>query len=325
MDLREYEHVKFELAQALRPLTELFREMPQAVQDRIRDLFVRLAEDRFNLVVVGRFGRGKSSLMNALLGLERLPTGILPLTSVITTVVFGSAEKAIIHYEGRRLATDIDLSELPDYITQQRNPGNAKGVKTAEIRLPAELLRRGFHFIDTPGLGSAIVENTRTTEAFLPEADALLLVTSYDSPMSAEELALLRFASSYARRVFVIVNKQDAVAAAQRDEGLRYVRARVVEACGPRSPEVFSVSAKDGLEAKQRHDEDLFAQSGLARLEAELVRFLLEEKRSAFLLSFCERVQDISRELPQGEDANRIARLPERSPWRYRHHRARLA
>jgi predicted GTPase len=60
---------------------------------RRRDLFARLAEDRFNLAVVGRFSRGKSSLMNAILGSERLRTGVVPLTSVITTVTYGSQER----------------------------------------------------------------------------------------------------------------------------------------------------------------------------------------------------------------------------------------
>ena len=65
-------------------------------QDQVRDLFSRLAEDRFNLVVVGRFSRGKTSLMNAVLGADRLPTGIRPITSVIRTVTYGSTEKS--HY-----------------------------------------------------------------------------------------------------------------------------------------------------------------------------------------------------------------------------------
>jgi predicted GTPase len=53
------------------------------------DLLTRLAEDRFNLIVVGRFRRGKSTLMNAILGGDHLPTGIVPLTSVITTLLAG--------------------------------------------------------------------------------------------------------------------------------------------------------------------------------------------------------------------------------------------
>ena len=68
---------------------------------------VRLAEDRFNLVVVGRFSRGKSSLMNAILGRYRLPTGVVPLTSVITTVTYGSEERVTLHFRGSGLIEDI--------------------------------------------------------------------------------------------------------------------------------------------------------------------------------------------------------------------------
>jgi predicted GTPase len=59
-----------------------------------RELAARLAEDRFNLLLVGRFSRGKSTLMNALLGSDSLPTGIVPITSVITTVRYGVAAKS---------------------------------------------------------------------------------------------------------------------------------------------------------------------------------------------------------------------------------------
>ncbi|WP_321912077.1 dynamin family protein [Paraburkholderia sp. J11-2] len=298
MDLREYENAKFELAGMLRTLSDATRDMGEPVAAQIRDLFVRLAEDRFNLAVVGRFGRGKSSLMNALIGVERLPTGILPLTAVITAVVYGSTEKVVIHYEGRRLSTEITLEELPQFITQRANPGNMRGVKTAEVQLPAELLRRGFHFVDTPGLGSAIAENTRTTESFLPEADAMLVVTSYDSPMSEEEFAVLRLAARYDRRVFMVLNKQDTVTQAQREEGLAYVNEQLQRVLGPRASPPFPVSAQDGLAAKSRCDRDALRESGVAALEDALVAFLLEGKRRAFLASFCERVQDVARRMP---------------------------
>lgn len=295
MDLRDYENAKFDLAGMLRALSEAAKDKGDPARQRIRDLFVRLAEDRFNLAVVGRFGRGKSSLMNALIGVERLPTGILPLTSVITTVVYGSAEKAIIHYEGRHLSTDIALDRLPEFITQRANPGNVRGVRTAEIQLPAEILRRGFHFVDTPGLGSAIAENTRTTESFLPEADAMLVVTSYDSPLSEEELAVLRTAARYDRHVFMVLNKQDTVMRAQQEEGIAYVSEQLQRVLGPRASPPFSVSARDGLEAKIQGDQEALRQSGVADLEEALVSFLVEGKRHAFLASFCERVLDITR------------------------------
>jgi septin family protein len=174
MDLREYEQKKFALAEILRAVSHILPEDRTEQHERVRQLFARLAEDRFNLVVVGRFSRGKTSLMNAILGTDRLPTGIAPLTSVITAVVYGSEERAVLKYENRILDRQIPIEALPEYITQQGNPGNIQQIRTAEVALPAEILRRGFYFVDTPGLGSVIVENTLTTEAFLPAADAFI-------------------------------------------------------------------------------------------------------------------------------------------------------
>ena len=198
MDLREYEQHKFAIADLLRQM-ELAAPDRQEWRDQATALFTRLAEDRFNLVLVGRFSRGKTSLMNAILGMDQLPTGIIPLTSVITSVAYGSVERVRVRYTKNFMDEDVPLASLPRYVTQQGNPGNAKGIKEAEVQLPSEFLRRGFHFVDTPGLGSAIEENTRTTESYLPEADAYLLVTSFDSPLSGEEMRFLREVSASSR------------------------------------------------------------------------------------------------------------------------------
>ena len=139
MDLRDYEQLKFDLAEVLRSVETFVPCDRHDQKDRIRDLFSRLAEDRFNLVVVGRFSRGKTSLMNAVLATDRLPTGIRPLTSVITTVAYGSKEQAIIKRIGLRLDEEIPLEALPDYITEKGNSGNVRQIRMAEVQLPAEL------------------------------------------------------------------------------------------------------------------------------------------------------------------------------------------
>ena len=302
MDLREYEQHKFAIAEVLRQ-TSLVSSDPRKWRERTSDLFARLADDRFNLVVVGRFSRGKTSLMNALLGTDRLPTGIVPLTSVITTVAYGSAERAILRFERRFMDQEISLDALPQYVTQQENPGNVKGIKEAEVQLPADFLRRGFHFVDTPGLGSAIKENTRTTESFLPEADAFLLVTSYESPLSDEEMRFFRSAASSPRRIFVVLNKQDTVREQERAEALAYVRKELDAMFGPVPPKVFSISARDGLEAKRSHNSRLLAASGIPALEQELVSFLLTQKQSEFLLGMCDRAAELTRALPNSDGA----------------------
>jgi GTP-binding protein EngB required for normal cell division len=297
MNLAEYERAKFELAELLRSIAALVKDPSREHQERLRELFARLAEDRFNLVVVGRFSRGKTSLMNAILGTGRLPVGIVPLTSVITTVTYGSKEQVVIHYHDHGLTSEVPLEALPEYVTQQRNPGNVRRVKTAEVKLPAEILRRGFYFIDTPGLGSPIPENTLTTESFLPEADAMLLVTSYESPLSEEERRVLQAAAASARRAYVVLNKHDTVSSGERAEVLNYAREQLSAWFDQNTPPVFSVSALDGLAAKRSGDTARLAASGLPELETELVRFLLTEKSGEFLLRLCDRIEDWLREL----------------------------
>jgi superfamily I DNA/RNA helicase len=175
------------------------------------------------------------------------------------------------------------------------------------VQLPAEFLRRGFHFVDTPGLGSAIEENTRITEFFLPEADAFLLVTSYESPLSEEEMRFFRTAASSSRRIFVVLNKQDTVRAQERADALAYVRKELDAMFGPAAPKVFSVSARDGLEAKQSRDSRRLAATGIPALEQELVSFLLTQKRAEFLLRMCDRVAELTRALPNSDGAVGLA------------------
>ena len=313
MDLREYEQRKFAIADILRQM-ETAASDKQQWRNSATALFTRLAEDRFNLVLVGRFSRGKSSLVNAILGRDSLPTGIIPLTSVITSVSYGSVERVMLRFTRGFMDQEVPLSKLRSYVTQEQNPGNVKGIKEAEVQLPAEFLRRGFHFVDTPGLGSAIEENTRTTESYLPEADAFLLVTAFDSPLSVDEMRFFRAVASTPRRVFVVLNKQDTVNEQQRAEATDFVRRQLESIFSQDAPRVFPISALRALDAKQSHDPSQLEASGIDSLERELVNFLLTEKRSEFLLRMCDRLVDLVRGLPQSARTAEIE--PRRVCWR---------
>ncbi len=310
MDLREYEQSKFAIAEILRSASAYVPEQEEELRVRLQDLFARLAEDRFNVVVLGRFNRGKTSLMNAILRTDRLPTGIVPLTSVITTVGYGSKERVVLKYDSRILDHEIPIEALPQHITQQGNPGNVQRIKTAEIQLPAEILRRGFYFVDTPGLGSVIVENTFTTEAFLPEADALILVTSYESPLSEDEVRFFKAGASSGRHIFVILNKHDTVSSEQRKAALAYVREQLNILFGDSIAPIFSVSSTDGLSAKLSRDQRLLGTSGIPELEERLLDFLLSEKSSEFLRLMCHRARQFVEKLPNGAEVeDLVARI----------------
>lgn len=291
MDLKQYEQAKFSMAELIRS-AQAVDTQDQGLLSASRDLLMRLADDRFNLMLVGRFSRGKSTLINAILGAAHLPTGILPLTSVITTVRYGSRKQVVLNFIDRQLRQEIPLARLAEYVTQQSNPGNVKNVAYAEIELPVELLRRGVFFVDSPGLGSAIAENTQTTERFFPEADAFVLITSYDSPLSDEENRALYRIRGTDKTLFIIVNKQDTVGENERQQVLDYVKSQLERFSFPRTPQVFSVSAQEALQAKQARQPDRVAASGILQFEEELLRFLIEERAEAFLSNMYDRIKD---------------------------------
>jgi GTP-binding protein EngB required for normal cell division len=292
MDLKQYEDKKFLLAEMLRSAAAIDTR-DSDFQGKSRELLTRLAEDQFNLMVVGRFSRGKSTLMNAILGGDHLPTGIVPLTSVITTVRYGSRTQAVLHFREYGLNREIPLSQLADYVTQKGNPGNAKRIAWAEIQLPVEILRRGFFFVDTPGLGSPIIENTLTTERFLPEADAFILVTSYESPLSDEEDRILERIRITDKKLYVVINKQDTVTPEEREQAQQFISERLAIKLGWTPEHIFSISARQGLEARIAGNKQKLEESGLREFESELLRFLTEDRTLSFLRNTYDRVMNL--------------------------------
>ena len=318
--LRDYDRLKLELASLIRAILRLINENSDGQKHRrCHELLTRLAEDRFTLAVVGQFNRGKSSLMNAVLGQERLPVGVVPLTSVITKVSYGNPQRVLIEFAGSFLKSEIPIEQLPEYVTEAGNPGNEKRIAAAEIQLPSEFLRRGLFFVDTPGVGSAIAANTATTERFLPEADAVIFVTSFDSPLGRDELQFLQKVREHVRKVFFVVNKLDLVASEQRPAVLAFIRNRLEQELGLREPRLFPVSALVGLQAKLTGAAQKLMESGLVALEDSLVQFLTTEKTGEFLLRICERMLsllgDLDAESIRGEQTgvsdvvNRVSAL----------------
>jgi GTP-binding protein EngB required for normal cell division len=291
--LREYERLKFDLASLIRAASSYARDEADDLRHESRMLQTKLAEDRFYLAVVGQSSRGKSTLINALLGMDRLPTGIVPITSVITSVGYGSEEIVKMYAHGWSYGLDVPLEDIADYITEQGNPGNRKNIDLAEIQLPAEILHRGFYLIDTPGFGSAIFENTLTTRKFLPKADAFIFVTSFEAPFSAEELDFFREAHSRGRKVFVVVNKSDLASTQQRDQVLGFLSRRLETEYDERHLTLFALSARDALAAKLDRNPERLTHSGLPALENALVSFLTEEKARQLLVQTCQALEVI--------------------------------
>jgi len=288
--LRQYTLAKQQVGELLHTGMQFFKDIKdESTAEQCRLLLVKLAEDRFNLAVIGQFKRGKSSLMNAIIGRDLLPTGLLPLTSAITALCYGPQEKVILKRSGWMFADEITVPELADYVTEQGNPGNVKGVIEARIELPLPFLRRGLYFVDTPGIGSARSENTATTYSFLPEADAVIFVTSVESPLSEAEEAFLQDVRQYARRLFIVVNKVDLLAPQEYNQVLDYIQIGITRIHGEKDVRLFPLSARLALESKLRGNDPVDL-NGLDVLETALEKFLAEEKSRLFLATILDRL-----------------------------------
>lgn len=249
----------------------------------------KLSEEVFNLVAAGQFKRGKSTVVNALLGEPLLPAGVVPLTSVVT--VIRSGRKLAVRVElrnGQKL--EIDPNVLGDYVTERGNPGNTKGVHRVVIEHPSPWLANGVRLVDTPGIGSVYEHNTDETRRYLPQADAVLFVASVDQPIARAELDFLRDIRDCAGKVFCLLNKTDHLRPEELRESLAFSTEAVAEALGA-SVAVFPVSARLALEGKQSGDARSVERSGFTALEEALRRFMEREKTAAWLSSIARGLE----------------------------------
>ena len=151
-----------------------------------RSVAERVAEGRFYVACVGQFKRGKSTLINALIGASVLPAGVVPVTTVPTVIRHGDHRWARIRFQTKDWAA-VPLDKLDEYVSEDKNPENAKAVAGVEVFFPSPLLATGMCFVDTPGLGSVFAGNTAATNDFIPHIDAAIIVIGADPPISGEE------------------------------------------------------------------------------------------------------------------------------------------
>lgn len=194
---------------ALLRLAELAEELGSDwVREEAAALAERTAEGRFYVACVGQFKRGKSTLLNALLSDRILPAGVLPLTTIPTIVRYGTSRRARVRFQGGTW-TDIQPENLSEYVSEEMNPENQKGVLGVEVFSPSPLLADGMCFVDTPGLGSVFAGNTAATQAFIPHIDAAIVVVGADPPIAGDELILVREIGKQVSNLLVVLNKAD--------------------------------------------------------------------------------------------------------------------
>ncbi len=305
-----YAEEREELRGDLTRLASLAEELDVAmIAGAVRALDAKLLQERFNVVVLGEFKRGKTTFVNALLGADVLPTAVVPLTSIVTVVTWGEEVSAEITFlDGRTV--QVEPSALARYVTEPENPENRLGIERALLRFPAEDLRDGVFLVDTPGVGSVYLHNSETARAFVSEADAVVFITAADPPISASEREFLSEIRAETPKTLFVLNKVDRHDASDLGEALGFTRDVLRSTLGS-DVELYPLSARKALEAKLSGDSASLEASGLPAFERDFRRFLLEEKGRTLLGSVRLRARNLAGDLRIRIDVEEhSARLP---------------
>ena len=190
-------------------LAELYEALfkkstPQVLRDSL--------QQSCNIVVIGGVNKGKSTFVNALLGLDELiPTSCFSSSACVFKVVFGEELTYTVHFLpsiGKTVEPipprRIQPNELMLYASTAENNELSLQVDYIEVTLNSELLRNGVTVVDTPGIGG---ENEIDVHRFVEQADVVFYLVDYSAPIDKNDCMYICNTLEITKNIFIIQSK----------------------------------------------------------------------------------------------------------------------
>jgi hypothetical protein len=263
----------------------------------------KLDENRFLVLVFGDFARGKSTLINALLGKKILPSKVGPTTGAINIIKYGEDQRAFVYFKDNPSAPkEVSINEFLQLVTIKEDSEDEAGSPLSFIRNPIEqielyydvpICKNGVEIVDSPGLNDR-QSNTKLTYGFLPKSDAAIVVLSAGALLTAPEIENIKSLvnSGYKNLLFVVnfwdlVNQDadddDDVADNEGSELIRRAESLLLPIMGKEPLRIFYLSARKALNAKIKCDQSALVSSGFYGFEKSLSDFLVQGRGQAFM------------------------------------------
>jgi small GTP-binding protein len=263
--------------------------------------------------VVGEFNAGKSTFLNALLGGDVAPTGVLPTTATLHWVAWAQDPfaRVVVRGEQDRVVPHEGLkAALRALATEGRT------VLRVLIHAPIERLKR-VEILDTPGFNAPDPEHIRAARAAFDEAHVAIWLFDATSPMKESERRVLAEVQGLGVPVQILVNKSDRVAPGDLPAVLEHVRAGLAESgLASRSPPL-AMSARLALRGRLGDAAALEA-SGWAAVEALFAEGIVDASESLRERALRRKSLAVASELASlaeqrsAEDRERVAVARER-------------
>lgn len=268
-------------------IAELLTQKPDhSAATAVASVVEQFKDAKFQLAILGKAKRGKSTLINALLGRRDdllAPIDKLPASSAITRFSWHDTERAVVNFrDGGQEA--IPFLRIREFVTEEFNKENMKGVEVVDVSGPFVALDRDLILVDTPGAASIHEHHDALLHAFIPQADAVVFLMTARMPIDQDELELLaQVKEADIRKVFFAINKIDELS----PDDLRDANAhnqRLLAQSGIHIEQIHEISAKRAFQG------DL-TESGLADLTADIAAFLAAHKGKILSERLASRVE----------------------------------
>lgn len=262
-----------------RIITRLAQRGKAADASALREELQRYKDGRFQVVVMGKAKRGKSTFVNGVLGRsddQIAPIDRLPATSTITRYIWDTKEEAKVTYQDGRQET-ISYSRIREFVTENEgcNPGNLKQVEVVDVSGPFPGLDRDLVLVDTPGAGSIHEHHDVVLYSVIPNADAVVFLVTARMPIDQDELdLLLKVKKADIRRFIFVINRIDEVKDPQDIISAVDHNKAILGELGMSCSTIHQISAKRAFEGDLSH-------SGFSALASD-IHHLLNEERGLF-------------------------------------------
>jgi predicted GTPase len=285
-----------------------------------------LSSSTVDIGVFGQVKRGKSTVVNAIVGREVSATGMLPKTAVPVFVEFALEEVGTVFLEDGTKMT-VSLENAVEMTTQnerrRRQLSNEARVDHVIVGMPLGWMPRGVRIVDTPGLSDPSLSDDYETYALneLERIGAAVLVISYPpGPEQHEILLIEKLARLKVSKVFFVVNmftdywKKKSSRVEARDYMLELIRGAQtdVSILNREDEHVFVVNAglaRDAQESRKTRNQD---KSNISELRDSLEKFISTESLSRISTAAAERLLSVAivvgRKLDERE---KLLRAPE--------------
>ncbi|MGC6510244.1 MAG: dynamin family protein [Myxococcota bacterium] len=250
----------------------------------------RLLKDDFRILICGEFKRGKSCLINAMLGEKILPMKVAPCTAVVTEVTYAEHPSlTIFPIDGQPFQSPTENISTHIAISQTGKNSNAK----VQVNYPLDLCQNAVTIIDSPGLNEHF-ERTDISLQQIAQADAVIMVLSCEMALSRSEMNFIEtHLSDRHFGLFFVWNRFDAI----RDvpEECVVLQARSDSKLGHYNAEVCNLSARDALLAQINKDVILLDRSGLLPFMNALESYLTTQRGQTKLLQPIASMRSIAK------------------------------